>query len=40
MAPFYLKCPDELMVGVVGMNTSAKEVEFTFRDYQLKPSAP
>lgn len=40
MAPFYLKCPDELMVGVVGMNTSAKEVDFTFRDYQLKTSAP
>jgi regulation of enolase protein 1 (concanavalin A-like superfamily) len=36
MAPFYLKCPDELMVGVVGMNTSAKEVDFTFRDYSLK----
>ena len=36
MAPFSLKCPEELMVGVVGMNTSAKEVEFTFRDYTLK----
>lgn len=40
MAPIYLRCPDELMVGVVGMNTSAKEVDFTFRDYQLKTSAP
>ena len=36
MAPFYLKCPEEISVGVVGMNTSQKEVPFTFRDYTLK----